>query len=92
MGLVKSGDNGTQKGRIAPPPPGVSASAPAPAVKKHAVSSGSRIAGQELLNSLLKSPEMAGRFTTHAEFLEAVKKDFDVLSQFLKGKGYWDAD
>ena len=94
MGLIKPGDNGKAKGRIAPPPSGVVTSVKVDQAEPHAFvhNAGNRMAAQNLLNAIIKSPEMAGRFTTHGEFKDAVAQDFDYYINLLKSKGYWSAD
>jgi hypothetical protein len=89
MGLVKP--NGKGIGRIAAPPPGASIPQPLSSPSGVGIDIANRIAGQEVLNSLIESPEMAGRYTTHREWVEAVKKDFNTFTTFLKTEGYWSA-
>jgi len=82
MPLIKQGSTaapGTEK-RIAPPPPGVNAPCePAPTVKKtKSNGNGGNVRGQvamHLYKAKMMSPEYAGRYVTHSEFVKAVRED-----------------
>ena len=84
MPLVKKGSTAaleTEK-RIAPPPPGVMVNNTTPTKK----SNGGNVRGQvamHIYKAKMMSPEYAGRYVTHTEFVEAVRKDtLDDLKWF----------
>lgn len=85
MPLVKPGSTGEK--RIAPPPPGVTPSEPVSTVKnKKSNGNGGNVRGQvamHLYKAKMMSPEYAGRYVTHTEFIDAVRKDtLDDLKWF----------
>lgn len=96
MGLIKTTDtpkniNGSNTDkRIAPPPPGVptNQSEVRAATAQPKKTNGGNVRGQvamHIYKAKMMSPEYAGRYVTHAEFVEAVRKDtIDDLEWFEK--------